>query len=302
MTTFYTLGTTQIIRVSGDGRHDFLNRMTTNDLRSPAPGSVIPTLLTTEKGRVVDLIWHLEREDESWLVSSPGKAETIFQRLDQLLFPMDRATLQLGIRPVRLILVIRELANGDVSRWKSIPGGVSWPVTEWFNDGELVLIQDADLAGEVIDEEHLLAETDFQRLRLRQGVPLWGSELNGTYHVQELGLMWAVNFSKGCYPGQEVVARIYNYEKNQRRPALVQWSGTAEPELPAKVVCGDQPGGIITSLVRTDTGYEGFGLLREVLVSEGRDLYLEAAEGLIPIRYKPFSPRHPKGLKNGAGS
>lgn len=297
MTSFYASGQTQVIRVTGEKRHDFLNRMTTSDLRNPAPSSVIPTLLTTEKGRVLDLVWHLERGEESWLVPSPGRSETIFRRLDQLLFPMDKAALQLDARPSRLILAMDQQPSADALRWKAIPGGISWPVSDWFSGGEFMLLQDTEFAGRELQKHQFLSETDFQQKRLQQGVPLWGSELTGEYHVQELGLLWAVDFSKGCYPGQEVVARIYNYEKNQRQPALVSWSAKVVPALPAKLVSQDERAGIITSYAQAERGFCGFGLLRGSLVAEARDLFLDAGDGLVPVSYEAFPQRNPKGLK-----
>ncbi|MCF7801336.1 MAG: hypothetical protein K9N34_04890 [Candidatus Marinimicrobia bacterium] len=300
MKSYYSLGQTQVIRVTGEQRHDFLNRMTTNDLRDPVPQSVIPTLLTTEKGRVVDLLWHLERGDESWLVPSPGMSETIFQQLDQFLFPMDRATLELDKLSHRLVLVVHEPGSPALSEWKSIPGGIAWPVEEWFSGGELMLVWGGELGATGIQQNQFLSDNDFHRLRLERGVPFTGSELNGQYHVQELGLLWAVNFSKGCYPGQEVVARIYNYEKNQRQSALVRWNKAITPKPPARLTSDDETAGVVTSIVRTENGFEGFGLLREKMVAEGCELHLNTADGLVPVTYKPFRRAKPKGLKTGA--
>ncbi|MCF7801733.1 MAG: hypothetical protein K9N34_06910 [Candidatus Marinimicrobia bacterium] len=300
MKPIFSLGNTQVIRVTGEQRHDFLNRITTNDLQNPSSNSVVPTLLTTEKGRVVDLIWYLEWGHESWLVPSPGMSAEIYQRLDQFLFPMDKAGLALDADSYHLIITMEDAGFSETGMWKETAAGITWPVEEWFGGCGLMLSRDGELDATGIQQHQFLAEDEFHQLRLERGVPLTGSEMNGQYHVQELGLLWAVNFSKGCYPGQEVVARIFNYEKNQRRRALVSWTEFVAPELPAKIVCGAESAGIITSIARTKGGFLGFGLLREKVVTGGCKLSLEFDGRLVPVTHEFFPPSQPKGLKKKA--
>ena len=55
-----------------------------------------------------------------------------------------------------------------------------------------------------------------EALRVENGLPRWGHELGDAYNPLEAGLTGSVSWTKGCYIGQEVVARLWTYHKVQR--------------------------------------------------------------------------------------
>jgi folate-binding protein YgfZ len=59
--------------------------------------------------------------------------------------------------------------------------------------------------------------------RIERGVPAFGSELNEDHNPLEAGLIDSISFNKGCYVGQEVVARLNTYDKVRRRLAVLRW-------------------------------------------------------------------------------
>ena len=284
----FLIGQIRIIRVRGENRHDFLNRMTTNDLRNPGQKEVIPTLLTTDKGRVIDLLWYLERSNEGWLITSPGMSDIVYERLDRFLFPLDQAELILEETVHDLTISINQPAH-QTHQWCENEGQVAWSVNDWFPGGEM------RLSPAFLQEDEPLSEHEFHLLRIRNGTPWTQVEMNGEYHVQELGLLWAVDFSKGCYPGQEVVARIYNYEKNQRQAVLLHWKNAGEHGSPAELITDGKPAGVMTSVLKTDDGHIGFGLVRERVIVSGGELSFLADDTEIPVTYQPFPMRQPRG-------
>ncbi|PJA52411.1 MAG: hypothetical protein CO167_08940, partial [Candidatus Marinimicrobia bacterium CG_4_9_14_3_um_filter_48_9] len=99
----------------------------------------------------------------------------------------------------------------------------------------------------------------------------------------------------GCYPGQEVVARIYNYEKNQRQAVLLHWKNAGEHGSPAELITDGKPAGVMTSVLKTDDGHIGFGLVRERVIVSGGELSFLADDTEIPVTYQPFPMRQPRG-------
>src|SRR5918996_1709188 len=88
-------------------------------------------------------------------------------------------------------------------------------------------------AVEVLDDsvEPTLAAEDLERMRVEAGTPAWGKEIDDRVLPAEAGLTdRAVSFTKGCYPGQEPIARQHYRGKVNRRLRVLDVEGTAEPE------------------------------------------------------------------------
>jgi folate-binding protein YgfZ len=106
--------------------------------------------------------------------------------------------------------------------------------------GEEVL--DERPAGEEVDEEQL------ERWRIESGIPRWGREIDDRILPAEAGLDEThVSFSKGCYPGQEPIARQRYRGKVNRRLRVLELEGEAQPD--DELVLDGQKVGRITSVV-----------------------------------------------------
>jgi tRNA-modifying protein YgfZ len=106
-------------------------------------------------------------------------------------------------------------------------------------------------AVELLDREpppDLLSDEDLERRRIEAGAPRWGRELDDRILPAEAGLTEThVSFTKGCYPGQEPIARLHYRGKANRRLALLEVAGAPAPE--AEVLQGEKVVGRITSSV-----------------------------------------------------
>jgi folate-binding protein YgfZ len=90
------------------------------------------------------------------------------------------------------------------------------------------------------------SEDELERLRIAGGVPRWGADMNAKTLPQEAGLDdWAVHYDKGCYLGQEAMAKIHHRGKVNRRLRKLAGEGAWEPG--ADVRHGDDRVGVITS-------------------------------------------------------
>lgn len=208
------------VRVQGPDAVDYLNRMLSNDV--PDEGSV-DALLLTPKARVIAplLVWR-RGADDVLLLTEPELGEPLQSHLARMRFAA-KCEIALEEHTSAIVLGGHEgIPNRDY--------GV--PAVERL---------DAGLDATVPDEE-------LERLRIEAATPLFGRELDDRVLPAEAGLdERAISFTKGCFPGQEPVARQRYRGKVNRRLRVLEVQGTPEPETP--VVDGEKEVGRITSAV-----------------------------------------------------
>jgi len=161
------------VRVAGPDAEDFLQRMLSNDVSQAA----CDALLLTPKGRIIAPLRVLRRApDDFLLLTEPGLGETVRVSLLRARFAAKC-----------------ELEREDHSS-----------VLLWSDDFAAAEERlDADVAPTVSDEE-------LERARIEAGLPAWGKDLDDSILPAEAGLdRTHISFTKGCYPGQEPVARLH---------------------------------------------------------------------------------------------
>ena len=210
--------------VSGPDAADFLERMVSNEVANLELGGSRRALLLTPKGRVIAplVVWR-RADDDFLLLTEPGLGDAVRTQLLRARFAAKCA-------------IDREEHTSHVvfGEAEGIP-----------NDdyGEpAVEVLDAHPAGEVLPEDEL------ERLRIEARTPRWGREIDDRVLPAEAGLTEThVSFSKGCYPGQELIARLHYRGKANRALRLLELEGAPEPE--TEVRHGDKAIGRITSSV-----------------------------------------------------
>lgn len=206
------------VRVQGPDAIDFLNRMLSNDV--PGEGSV-DALLLTAKARVVAplLVWR-RGADDVLLLTEPELGEVVVATLTRMRFA---AKCEVALEDHTSTVVFDASVEGIPNRDYGCA------------------------AVEVLDSE-LDGDADLERLRIAAGTPRYGRELDDRVLPAEAGLdERAISFSKGCYPGQEPIARQHYRGKVNRRLRVLEVAGAPEPETP--VVHAGKDVGRVTSSV-----------------------------------------------------
>jgi tRNA-modifying protein YgfZ len=234
-----------IVRMSGASHLDLLQRMSTNELARLPPMSVRTTILTNALARMVDVIQLLHRGEDSLLLCSPGRSETVRQWLLRHVFFQDDVRLEAwdadctgwglygrlsGDHWPRLGSLAPYPGSGSLAR---IPGGFAWPCEGPLGGGLRLLLEPA--AAEQPGWEWLAASADeparqvYRILRIEAGLPEFGLDIDEDLIPLEANLRHAISFDKGCYIGQEIIARMDSRGRLARQLIGAQLDGPAEP-------------------------------------------------------------------------
>jgi hypothetical protein len=118
-----------------------------------------------------------------------------------------------------------------------------------------------------------MGETLWQELRIGQGRPAPGQELTEDYNPLEAGLWQTISLSKGCYIGQETIARLHTYRGVKQQLWGVRLTQAAAPDSIVRV--GTEKIGRLTSCVATPDGYLGLAYIRTKNVEPGLTVVIE---------------------------
>jgi tRNA-modifying protein YgfZ len=210
------------VAVSGPEAGDFLERMVSNEVVSLEPGEASKALLLTPRSRIIAPLRVLrEGHDAFLLLTERGLAEAVASTLTRARFA---AKCEIEVKPYRGYLRLGEgdgIRNDDYG----VEAYESW--TE--------------------DELEAAYEGQLEALRIEAGTPAWGKELDETILPAEAGLDEThVSFTKGCYPGQETIARLHYRGRPNRRLRTLEVADASPGD---EIVLGEKTVGRVTSAV-----------------------------------------------------
>ena len=257
-----------LLRLEGPDSLRFLHGQSSQDLERARAGQWLGTCCIGPTARMLALAEVLVDADGAWLLISAGDGAAVRQALDRVLFPTERVELgpllpALWIRPV-------PAADGNAG-----PGDRTWQLqddgTGWWLGESLVLPAADPLSGEALAElpsrlaeRQPLSAAEAERWRIGRGWPSAPAEINDDTNPFELGLADRVSLDKGCYVGQETLAKLATYDgvKQQLRRWWHPGDSPAEPLAAGTVLRGEagERAGRITSTLRLGDGEGWIGL------------------------------------------
>ena len=287
------------LKATGPDALDLLNRMSTNQVLNLEPGQGAPTILTTDRGRILDLIGVVNFGEYVLLLTSPGEQQRVIDWLDKYTIMEDMTVADLTLETAMLTvlghnsavrlsqLVNEDLANLPPYHTKSvILGGeslsvINRPLAE-IPAFELILSPNSVAAvwSALVDAEITpIGLQAYQALRVEGAIPSHGREMGDTYNPLEAGLIGSIDFTKGCYIGQEVIARLDTYRKVQKHLVVLHFPGDAQVSEGDALEHEGQNMGTVTSVARIPTSGQliGLGYVRTASSSVGTRLNLAAA-------------------------
>lgn len=272
-----------IIRARGADTLDLLNRLSTNELSKLQPNHGSRTVLTSDKGRIVDVLTVIVNNTGALLLCSANNEQNVVSWLRKYTIMDDckvgSATDEfcaLEILGPEAASLIQELSGETL---------LDLPMSHWrnvtvFGESALLLRQPAmsefsflllfdssqkdaihTKCYELSSEVPIMTAEDYELLRIEAGMGAFGAELTDGYNPLEAGLLHLVNFKKGCYIGQEVIARIDSYNKVKQR--IMGFTSASQLPIGVEIkVDGNAVGKITSSVLSPEFGWIALGYIR----------------------------------------
>ena len=286
------------LKAIGDDGLDLLNRLSTNKVIDLTAGQGAPTILTTDRGRILDLIGVVNIDESILLITSPGAQQQVIDFLDKYTI-MEDLTVENITEESTMFSVLGPASQAAVESASGTKLGnlpTYHSVTAEIGGHEVRVVHrpfgdlpSYDILMDTVAKtgvwEHLAAsgitpvgEEAFEAARLNYSVPEYGREISEAYNPLEAGLIGSIDFAKGCYIGQEVIARLDTYQKIQKHLVRLEFSADATVSEGDVLTDAGQEVGKVTSVtnIPTGLGLVGMAYIRKASASPGNVLELAA--------------------------
>lgn len=301
---YYPITSADVLCLSGPDRRAFVQRQTTNNINLLGTGQAQTTVLTSPTGRILDvfLLYPEGTGDEETLVLMPlpGRTEGIFRFLKSRIFFMDKVTLTNTSTDYAHYLLDGPLVAVALEKigLETVPANDSVTFAQ-MSGHPLTLIGQPGLAGLgfriVIPQaaasilKNIFMEADIPRLsadsyellRIEAGLPTADHELRENYTPLEAGLGTYVAENKGCYTGQEVLARQVNYDKITRQLTGLRLEAPIAPGSDVFVE-GRSVGEVTSAVVSPRFGSIALAIIKRPFFEPNTDLFAGDSKNPIP--------------------
>ena len=294
-----------LLELTGEDRQRFLHNQTTNNINLRQPGQGCDTVFVNSTGRTLDLATAYLTENSIILLVSPNRSQFLLEWMDRYLFPMDKVEItdiadknsvftvmgdnsdevlkHLGIHQIidqsegthQVVSLENQTVRIAVGSGLKIPGYTLIVP----NDSALSIWKKLINLGVIPIGDRL-----WEKLRIRQGRPFPTQELTEDYNPLEAGLWEAISFDKGCYIGQETIARLNTYQGVKQRLWGVKLTQLAAPG--TAILMNGNKVGILTSCTKLETEIIGLGYVKTKAGGFGSTVTIGEAQGeLIEVPF-----------------
>ena len=316
MLNFYRLPQ-DYLKFSGNDRLDLINRLSTNQVIPLDKFSCVKTVLTSDKGRIIDLLTLYNLGDIVFAACSFNNAKTVLEHLDKYTImddftPADlsgthNTILFFGDKAVEFIsgvtgcnvaglnesdFLITNTHDAVISLKDNIIGGIEFIYS--INDKdywENLLFSDENISEYGLQE---VSGPDYDIKRIELGIPAFGKEMSELTNPLECGLNKYVSFTKGCYIGQEVIARLDAYDKISKHMVGIKINSATLPDMDEqlKLTTEGKECGFVTSITNSEKyGYIALGFVKTIFLDFSKEYKLKYKEGMLDCSIKklPFT-------------
>lgn len=245
LNNFYYLSELVAYKARGSDLFDLLDRISTNTLKAFADGESRETILINEKARIVDILTIKKISDtEAIIVSADFDLATSW--IDRFVFTEDVAFEKL----INTHVLVSAKGRSEASE-KLSAAAFDYSV----------------VASSELSSFDTITKTEFDSYRIENLLGFLKKEYTDDFIPLEVGLLDVVSFTKGCYIGQEVIARLDTYKKVSKYLAHVKSSEELKPEDDYFIENAD--GKKLGRLTTVSSGKDHLAILHKSLTAEG---------------------------------
>ncbi|YAI82873.1 MAG: YgfZ/GcvT domain-containing protein [cyanobacterium endosymbiont of Rhopalodia sterrenbergii] len=289
-----------LLKLTGDDRLRFLHNQTTNNFNKLKPGLACDTVFVNSTGRTIDLVTAYVTNDSILILVSPNRRKFLIEWMDRYIFPMDRVKItDVSDKNIVFTLIGSEctsfLKKGGINCLAELPpeshclttmGKTSMRIAVGSGlaiPGYTLIIpsNQSQTVWEKLTQLGVIPIGDrvWEQLRIQQGRPVCDQELTEDYNPLEAGLWRAISFDKGCYIGQETIARLNTYKGVKQRLWGVKLSQEILPRTP--IILDGKKIGILTSCIKINQSFLGLAYISTKAGGVGLNIQIGKAVGQV---------------------
>ncbi len=283
---FVDLSHRGVVRVAGPDRLSWLHSLTTQDFEHLQPGVATTALLLSPQGHVEHAMYGTDDGEAFTAHVEPGRATALVEFLDSMRFMMR--------------VEVTDLTCELAACWRPGPA-VEGNADEGPGAGKYDVFARAELPTYAEEAGPACGLWAFEALRIARGEPRFGVDSDQRTIPNEVGwIPSAVHLDKGCYRGQETVARVHNLGRPPRRLTLLHLDGSENrlPAAGAPVLMGEKQVGAVGSSARHhELGPVALALLKRN-VPVGNELVVDGIAAAQEVVVDPDIGLHVRPMRD----
>lgn len=296
-----------LLELTGSDRLRFLHNQTTNNILSLKPTQGCETVFVNSTARTLDLATIYVTEDSCLILVSEKRREFLFSWMDRYIFPMDQVELKDISAQTAIITLIGDSSSEVIAQ--------TFPEVSLTQEFDHCLAQKGSLTCRValgsslalpgytllVPQEQkaelwqlltsagaqAINETQWEAIRIQQGRPAPDQELTEDYNPLEAGLWHTISLNKGCYIGQETIARLHTYKGIKQRLWRISLPTPVSAQTP--VTLNGVKVGVVTSCTPQSEGAFCLAYVKAKAGGEGTTVQVGETEGQLespPFLYR----------------
>lgn len=296
---FYVIPGPGYLYLEGKDGVAFLQRQTTNDVARLTSTNAVMSVLTSPKARIQDVFWLFEEADGVGIITLPGRSTATYDFLRSRIFFNDNVTLSDRSHENSQIIL-------DGPKSVEVLATLGFPRIDFaqvcrktFGDAQIVIVGQTGFRGKgyrlIVPNSEMssllekfvksgiaqLRAEEYENLRVEAGLPGEIRELTTDYTPLEVGLLeMAISNTKGCYTGQEVIARQVNFDKVTRKLIGLRLEG--QVQVGDSVTCEGKIAGKVTSVARSPRfGEIALAVMKRPFDLAGSIVAIEGTQGEV---------------------
>jgi folate-binding protein YgfZ len=289
-----------LLRITGKDRLPFLNGLLTNEILKLNEGTGVRSALLNTKARVLADLYLYAREDDLLIDTGDVPGAKVKDTLDRFIITEDVQVKDLTSEFVHLTMqgpqgaeTAKELFGITFVDMKPLQHKMIGPTMIVVRDRtgqsgcDMIIPNDEAEAiwqGLLLKGVTPVGQDALEILRLEAGYPRYGIDVDENTIILEAGYRDAISFTKGCYLGQEVVARATHIGRVNKNLVQFQTESDQVPGPKSKLQASGKEAGYVTSAAFSPglKAVVGLGYAQRDFAKEGTRLVLESANGPLP--------------------